>query len=112
MSRMIIQKLSGKLFYSLGELTVSKNLLVYKDKPIHISPQCAKVLIACMARFPHPISRDELVEFLWPNPEYEPENAWDIIKVQVCHLRKTINGMELRVVNSWLKYALEGELVG
>lgn len=70
-----------------------------------ISPMLAKILlkVASARRYDHqnqcwvrrPVTFDELVEVLWPDPDNSPLTPKNVISVQVCRLNKCLEGWRI-----------------
>lgn len=53
-----------------------------------VSPQCMMILFALMGR--PLVSRDELIETLWPDPDKEPECAESVLSTLMSHTRQIL----------------------
>ena len=45
------------------------------------------------------VSRDELAEILWPDPDDMPETSYNNIKVNIHWARQALRGSEWRIVS-------------
>ena len=57
---------------------------------VKLSPQAADLIAFMLIRRGHALSRGELVEMLWPNPDREPEWAERQIDVLIHRTRRLI----------------------
>lgn len=59
------------------------------ERSIHLAPREAELLLLLLLR-PGYVSLGELVEWIWPNPDDEPEWPEDCLKAQLHRLRMKI----------------------
>lgn len=74
-----------------GDLVLGGNdvFLCNSKNKTHFSPQMAKILFLLMLS-PKRVSRLEIIEALWPNPDDEPGNPDKVIDVKFYYLRHAL----------------------
>lgn len=55
---------------------------------VHLRPMYIEVLSTLLAAGPRFVSRTELIEAIWPNPELEPDYAWTLVDHCILSLRR------------------------
>jgi DNA-binding response OmpR family regulator len=63
----------------------------------HLTPQERDLVSALLLHRGCPVSIAEIVELLWPDPDCEPETAYNVIRVVICRLRHKLPGL----IRSW-----------
>lgn len=57
------------------------------DRLYGLSPQQTEIMFVLLSRHGY-VSKNDLIEAVWPDPELEPDTASAVITTQVCLLRK------------------------
>jgi DNA-binding response OmpR family regulator len=67
------------------------------------------IIIALAASMPRRLTLDELIEFVYPDPDHEPRFARNGIKVTIGHIRKKrdLGGWAIRATRGVRGYWLE-----
>lgn len=65
----------------------------YRGKHVHLSPLRANLLSVLAMNRGRIISRDELIEAVYTEPDREPDSSWKIISVTIFRLRLVLPGL-------------------
>jgi len=85
---------------------IKGNVLTVNGVRTKISPQQLTILWELMAR--RSVTKDQLVEALWPNPDKMPDYFYNIICIRIHQLRKVIRPGGWDVINRYsMPYTLE-----
>jgi two-component system response regulator protein BraR/BceR len=78
-----------------GDLTlyIVRGQLQYKEQTLDLSGNELRILYYLWIHYPHLVSRDELIEYLWENKLYVDEN---ILSVNLSRMRKRLEGIGLK----------------
>ena len=71
----------------LGTVAVTR-----EGTELPLSPQRRLLLALLVARFPHPVSSDRLIDDLWDGSP--PPSAATALRVHITHLRRAIAGCD------------------
>lgn len=63
-----------------------------------INRAMVEVLSVLLIRHPHPASAAEIIQFLWPDPDLEPEYAANGVKRAIHFLRKLLGAIHLETL--------------
>jgi DNA-binding response OmpR family regulator len=65
----------------------------FRGQEVRLTPQLADALLVLLLRRGEPLSREDLIVALWPDPDLEGEAPEVHVKVLVCRLRKVLPGL-------------------
>lgn len=82
------------------------NLCWFEGRLIRLQPRCADLLLILLMNRGRTMSKGQLVEGMWPDPDEEPEWAENAINVRFRLLRQLMPGLILTVGTMHSKGAL------
>ncbi len=102
-----------KIWLQGGQLCLSnslatlrgQNLYTGRESPVHLSPTQARILSLVMLN--EHLSVQEMISWLWPNPDREPDAAARAMDQHLCMLNKRLAGLGL-TVKPWAQHGWAG----
>jgi DNA-binding response OmpR family regulator len=78
-----------------------RNRCIIDGRSVSLTPMFAETLATLLAAGPRFVSRSELIENLWDNPEDEPASAWQMIDRCILGLRRSGVVIETHWKEGW-----------
>ncbi len=103
---------NGRVLYEFGSYTLdtAQGVLFRKGEPVHLAPKALGILVYLLERPNHVISKDELIEAVWPDSFVEEAN----LVVNISAIRKLLasNGVASISIDTFPKrgYRLSGDI--
>lgn len=57
---------------------------------VRLTPKMERVVSLLLMRRGHIVPCSDLIEYVYPDPETQPETAWNCIMVGICHADRTL----------------------